>query len=87
MASYRQEDSSRFRIDPDPPIEGKPLQITYVGPATEIEIQVDNNPPTKVKPDKNGKYLLNPMPTGHELMLSDRLGLPGYLYRKIIKLG
>lgn len=32
---------NRFRIVPDPPVAGQPCTVTYIGPATEVEWQVD----------------------------------------------
>ena len=78
---------SRFRIRPDPPIAGKPVEVTYIGPATEVEYQVDGGTPIKVKPDKDGKFSIDPVPSGDELVLSDKLGLPGYLHKDIVTTG
>ncbi len=74
---------SRFRIDPDPPVAGNKVTVTYVGPATEVEWQVDANSSEKVTPDKDGKFCIDPMPHGTELSLTDNLGLPGYLHALI----
>jgi hypothetical protein len=78
---------SRFRIDPNPPQAGKPAEVTYLGPATEVEYQVDDGTPIKVKPDKNGKFTINPVPSGDEIVFSDNLGLPGYLHTTIVTTG
>ena len=78
-------DESRFRTDPNPPISGQQVTITYVGPATEIEYQVDDKDPVKLKPDKNGKIKIDSLPAGRELALSDNLGLPGYLLVRIVE--
>jgi len=77
---------SRFRIKPDPPESGKAVEVVYVGPASEVEYQVDGQAPVRVKPDANGKFKIDPVPTGNELWLSDSLGLPGNLHRKIVVL-
>lgn len=77
---------SRFRIRPNPPIAGKDAEITYIGPASEIEYQVDDRPPVKVKPDENGKFKIK-VPSGDEIMFDDRLGLPGYLHCEILHTG
>jgi hypothetical protein len=78
-------DGSRFKIDPNPPVAGQPLTITYIGPASEIEYQVDGQPAVKAKPDKNGKVHIAHMPSGQELALSDNLGIPGYLLALIME--
>lgn len=77
------DEGSRFRIDPDPPVAGQPAEVTYLGPAREVEWQVDDGSPQQVRPDANGKFQLDPVPHGRSLMLSDNLGLPGYLQRRI----
>lgn len=77
------ESPSRFRIQPDPPVAGQAVTVTYVGPATEVEWQVDGQPPVRVKPDAHGRFKIDPLPSGVEFMLSDRRGLPGYLHRNI----
>lgn len=75
---------SRFRVRPDPPVEGQAVEVTYVGPAEEVEYQVDDGPAVRVRPDQNGKFRIDPLPPGDELMLSDNLGIPGYLHREIL---
>jgi hypothetical protein len=80
-------EGSRFRVDPDPPVAGQSVSVTYIGPATEVEWQVDGGAPTRVQPDRDGKLRIDPLPSGTELMLSDNLGLPGYLHRRIVNLG
>ena len=77
---------SRFKVDPDPPVAGKPLEVTYVGPATVVEYQVDGHKSVKVKLDKNGKFRIASLPAGDEIMISDNRGLPGYLHKKVILL-
>lgn len=77
---------SRFKVDPDPPVAGKPLEITYVGPATVVEYQVDGHKSVKVKLDKEGKFRIASLPAGDEIMFSDNRGLPGYLHKKVILL-
>ena len=77
-------EGSRFRVEPDPPVAGKPLDVTYIGPARDVEWQVDGSDPVKATPDKDGKLRIDPVPAGKELMLSDNLGLPGYLHRDIL---
>lgn len=79
-------EGSRFRVVPDPPVAGKPVEVTYIGPASEVEYQVDGHKPVKVKPDKNGKFKIASVPAGDEIMFSDNRGLPGYLHKKIILL-
>ena len=79
-------DNSRFKVNPDPPEAGETLEITYVGPATEIEYQVDGQDPITVTPNDNGKVTIDPLPSGQDLYLSDNLGLPGYLHRDIVNL-
>lgn len=78
---------SRFRMVPDPPLAGQPCDVTYLGPATQVEIQVDGGPAVTAKPDANGKFRIDPVPRGRSLMLSDNLGLPGYQYRRIVETG
>ena len=46
-------DYSRFKVNPDPPEAGETLEITYVGPATEIEYQVDGQDPVTVTPNES----------------------------------
>ncbi|MBK8974418.1 MAG: hypothetical protein IPM29_00685 [Planctomycetes bacterium] len=76
---------SRFRIQPDPPVAGQPLTVTYVGPAREVEWQVDGGAAHRVQPDANGRFRIDPVPTGDEIMFSDNLGVPGYLHREILE--
>lgn len=76
---------SRFRIQPDPPEAGKPVVVTYIGPAVVVEYQVDDERRVRVKPDKDGKFTIDPLPPGEELMLSDNLGQPGYLQANIVQ--
>ena len=83
MTTPRCMGGSRFRIQPDPPQSGKPVVVTYIGPASEVEYQVDDGEPVRVKPDENGKFTIDPLPTGEELMLTDNLGQPGYLHANI----
>jgi hypothetical protein len=80
------EAASRFHLQPDPPVAGQALVVTYVGPATVVEWQVDGQAPRKVKPDAHGRFTIPNVPAGVELMLSDRRGLPGYLHRFILHL-
>ena len=79
--------TSRFRIRPDPPVAGKTLEVTYIGPASEVEVQVDGKKPVKYRPDANGRFEIAAVPGGDELMFSDRQGLRGYLHRKILHTG
>lgn len=87
MPTAVQGSGARFRLKPDPPVAGKPLEVQYLGPATEIEIQIDGGKPKKKKPDKDGRLVIDPLPAGGEIMITDRLGLEGYLHRKIINFG
>ena len=80
------KDGSRFKIDPDPPIAGNSVCVTYIGAASEVEWQVDGDDPVKVKPDKDGKFKIKSLPSGDELFLSVNRGLPGYLQRDITHL-
>lgn len=73
----------RFRIQPDPPQVGQEVNVTYIGPAVDVEYQVDGQPPVRVTPDADGKFKIDPCPDGTDLYLSDNLGLPGYLHREI----
>ena len=75
---------SRFKVQPDPPVAGQPVEVTYSGPAKFVEYQVDGQPAVRVRPDADGKFRIDPLPAGDELMFSDNLGLPGYLYREIV---
>ncbi len=84
--AYKLGEGSRFQVVPDPPVAGKPLEVIYVGPATEVEFQVDGHKPIKVKPDKNGRFKIASVPSGDEIMFSDNRGLPGYLHKKIVLL-
>jgi len=79
--------SSRFRIQPDPPVAGKPAEVTYVGPATEVEWQADDGTPVRVKPGKDGRFTIPKVPSADSLMFTDHRGLPGYLYRDVTHLG
>ncbi len=76
---------SRFKIDPDPPEAGQTAEVTYIGPATEVEWQVDGQDPVEVTPDENGKFTID-VPSGTDLWLSDNQGLPGFLHRTILDL-
>ena len=78
---------SRFKVKPNPPVAGKPLEVTYIGPAKEVEYQVDGGTAVKVKPDKDGKFTISSVPSADELILSDNLGLPGYLHNHIMHTG
>lgn len=79
----RADEGSRFRVVPDPPVAGQPVQVTYLGPAREVEWQVDGQPAVRVRPDANGNFQIDPVPSGRSLMLSDNLGLPGYWQGRI----
>lgn len=85
MRTTRCMGGSRFRIQPDPPEAGKPVVVTYIGPALVVEYQIDDDRAVRVKPDANGKFTINPLPAGEELMLSDNLGQPGYLHASIVQ--
>jgi hypothetical protein len=76
--------TGRFKIEPDPPQAGQKLEVTYIGPADEVEWQVDGQDPVAVTPDDNGKFTIDPVPDGDDLWLSDNRGLPGYLHREIL---
>jgi hypothetical protein len=76
---------SRFRVRPDPPVAGQPCEVTYLGPASQVEWQIDGGAPTTVQPDANGRFKIDPLPSGRALMLSDNLGLPGYQHRRIVE--
>lgn len=78
-------EGSRFRVQPDPPEAGQPLVVTYLGPAREVEYQIDGQPPIRLRPDRNGRFRIEVLPRGRSLMLSDNLGLPGYLQRRIFE--
>lgn len=77
------DEGSRFRINPDPPVAGQAAVVTYLGPAAEVEWQVDDGDPVRVRPDANGTFQIDPVPSGRSLMMSDNLGLPGYLQTRI----
>ncbi|MCA8970888.1 MAG: hypothetical protein KDC95_13925 [Planctomycetes bacterium] len=77
----------RFKLDPDPPIAGKPLEITYVGRARVIMMQIDDRPEQRLKPDEQGRITISSVGSGDEFMLSDRDGLDGYVHRQIQHLG
>lgn len=79
--------NSRFKMVPNPPVAGKPLEIIYIGPATEIEVQIDGRRPQRLKPDRNGRAVLESVPAGDEIFLSDNLGIPGFLHAKIVHMG
>lgn len=78
---------SRFRVIPDPPVAGRPADVIYVGPASEVVYQVDSGKEVRVKPDKNGRFRIPSVPSGDEIMFDDRLGFPGFLHREILHLG
>lgn len=84
MPHQQQSGGSRFRIEPDPPIQGEPLRVTYLGPASEIEYQVDGDTTVTVTPGSDGSFEIDPVPRGSEIALSDNRGLPGYLHRPIV---
>ncbi len=77
-------DGSRFSIEPDPPVAGETATVTYVGPADSVEWQVDGEDGVSVDPDKDGNFVIDPVPSGGELVLSDQQGAPGYLHRYIV---
>ena len=58
--------------------------MTYVGSAQEVEYQVDGGKPVKVKPDKDGRFVIETVPAGKEIMITDRQGIEGYAHRKIV---
>lgn len=76
---------SRFKMLPDPPVAGQAVEVTYSGPAKYIEYQIDGQAAVRIQPGPDGKFRIDPVPSGDELMLSDNLGLPGYLYREIVQ--
>lgn len=76
---------SRFRIDPNPPTAGGSVEVTYIGPSTEITWQVDDGDPTRVRPGADGKFRIDPVPSGDDLMISDGRGGPGYLFAEIVE--
>lgn len=76
---------SRFKCDPNPAIAGEPAEIFYLGPAKTVEIQVDGNSPFSAAPDQNGRILISAVPPGDELVMSDNLGIPGYLLVPIVE--
>ncbi len=84
MKRVRCMGGSRFRIQPDPPQAGKRLEVTYIGPADVVEYQVDDDTPVRVTPDANGKFVIDPLPSGTEIMFTDNLGHPGYLHSRIM---
>ena len=51
--------SSRFRIDPNPPVAGRSLSVTYIGPADEVEYQIDDGTAVRIRPDENGRFLID----------------------------
>jgi hypothetical protein len=79
----RADEGSRFRVQPDPPVAGQPADVTYLGPARDVEWQADDGTPVRVRPDANGRFQIDPVPSGRSLMLSDNLGLPGYWQGRI----
>ncbi|MHC4079550.1 MAG: hypothetical protein ACYTGW_10210 [Planctomycetota bacterium] len=85
MTTIRCTGGSRFRIQPNPPVAGKKLEVTYIGPADVVEYQVDDETSVRVTPDANGKFTIDPLPAGDELMLTDNLGQPGYLHAEIVQ--
>ncbi|MEM7204287.1 MAG: hypothetical protein AAF628_28770 [Planctomycetota bacterium] len=86
MSSIPQEAGSRFKIEPDPPLSGAALDVTYIGPAGEVEYQVDGDDPVKVTPDSDGKFRIESV-GGDEIAFSDNRGLPGFLFRRVLELG
>mgnify|MGYP001171438508 CR=1 FL=1 len=79
--------AKRFKLDPDPPVAGKPIEITYVGPAKVVVLQIDDQPERRLVPDEGGKIVIDRVSSGDEFMLSDRSGLEGYVHRRIQHLG
>lgn len=77
---------SRFKVDPDPPEAGESLEITYVGPATNIDYQIDGQDPVTLSPNDSGKVTIDPLPAGGSLYLTDNLGMPGFLDKDIVSL-
>jgi hypothetical protein len=86
MAPQGTGSASRFRIEPDPPIEGGALQVTYIGPASEVEYQVDGSTPVQATPDANGEFRIDSVPVGAEIGFTDNRGMPGFLHREIVAL-
>jgi hypothetical protein len=84
--TIRSGGGSRFKVDPDPPEAGQPLEVTYVGPAEKVEYQVDGSTPVEVTPNGDGKFTIDPVPSGQDLWLTDRSGIPGFLHRGIAEL-
>lgn len=79
--------AKRFKLDPDPPVAGKPLEIIYIGPAKVIVMQVDGGKEKRLEPDDEGRIVVEKVGSGDELMLSDRGGIEGYVHRRITHLG
>lgn len=83
MHHVKPDEGSRFRVQPDPPVAGQAAEVTYLGPARDVEWQVDDGTSVSVQPDANGRFQIDPVPSGRSLMLSDNLGLPGYWQARI----
>ncbi|MGE3877911.1 MAG: hypothetical protein AB7I19_02540, partial [Planctomycetota bacterium] len=64
---------------------GQAVEVIYVGPEREIEYQVDGQPPIRLRVGRGGRARIERLPRGRALMLSDNLGLPGYLHREIVE--
>ena len=77
---------SRFQINPDPPIQGQSLEVTYLGPAADIEYQVDDGSAVTVTPDADGTFTIDSVPLGGEIAFSDNRGHPGFLHRCIVSI-
>ena len=57
--------------------------VRQVNREIQIDWHVDDGDPVKVEPDEDGCFWIDPVPKGDELVLSDNLGLPGYLHTDI----
>ena len=80
------QDPSDFRIRPDPPQQGRHLDVTYVGNETTVWFQIDGGKPQAVRPDKRGRFRINKRwLRGSRLFLTTKKGWPGFLTVEIAR--
>ena len=80
------QEQSDFRIRPNPPQQGRDLDVTYVGNETTVWFQIDGGKPQRVKPDKRGRFRIDKRwLRGRRLFLTTKKGLPGFLTVEIAR--
>jgi hypothetical protein len=66
-----------FKIIPDPPVAGQPVEIQYSGTDSQIAWQVDGGDLIKVNVPANKKIRIDPLPSGLVLIVVGGVGEGG----------